>query len=68
MTYDIHGKWNPTTGHNAPFCWDTRPGNPAMHKSVEGAVETMLAAGCPAHKVFDIVHLRMVPFSLSEGG
>ncbi len=45
MTYDFHGTWEKTTGHQSAFTGDP------IGYDVKSAVEQYLAAGVPAHKI-----------------
>lgn len=51
MEYDLHGKWDRTTGHNANFCKDTRKGDKSLGLSVITTVTNLINAGCPANKM-----------------
>lgn len=47
---DLHGAWDPITNHQAPLYGKT-PGAMGREFSVDDAVQTFLAAGCPASKL-----------------
>lgn len=49
MSYDFHGGWDPTTGHNAPM--SVGPKDAAAKFSVRDAVDTYVNSGFPASKL-----------------
>jgi chitinase len=58
MTYDFHGGWESTTGHNAPlYKNDTETASdiaPSFIKSkynCDAAIQAYLAAGVPSNKI-----------------
>lgn len=50
MTYDYHGGWDATTGHNAPLKQPAGDPGPAKF-NIESTVDAYLAAGAPASKL-----------------
>lgn len=50
MTYDFHGSWESTTGHNAPITKPTGDPGPAGFYS-DATIGSYLAAGAPASKL-----------------
>jgi len=50
MSYDFHGGWEPTTGHNAPLAQSPADPSPAG-LSVSEAVDAYLTRGVPANKL-----------------
>merc|ERR1711976_472295 len=47
MSYDLHGSWDPQTGHNAGLY----PASPGDTLNVQSAVEYYLSEGCPSKKL-----------------
>jgi len=48
MSYDYHGAWNPHTGHHAALSGGQ---DDSLDDSLEAGVQTLRAAGVPAHKL-----------------
>ena len=49
MTYDFHGSWEKTTGHNAPM--SSCPGDTIPFFNVEDAVKHWISIGFPARRI-----------------
>jgi chitinase len=49
MSYDFHGSWEKTTGHNAPLAQAT--GDSLAGFNVESAIDAYLKAGAPASRL-----------------
>lgn len=66
MTYDFHGGWDKTTGHNAPLY--SRKNEPEQNKilNVDYAVNYWLSNGCPADKLILGMPLYGRGFSLQD--
>ncbi|XP_050554383.1 probable chitinase 2 isoform X1 [Spodoptera frugiperda] len=53
MTYDMHGSWDPVTGHNAPIHQGEGDEgvNPEELFNVEQSLKYWIGAGCPPEKI-----------------
>uniref|UniRef100_A0A7N5K0L5 GH18 domain-containing protein n=1 Tax=Ailuropoda melanoleuca TaxID=9646 RepID=A0A7N5K0L5_AILME len=51
MTYDFHGSWNPTTGHNSPLHRGLPSYDPVPYYNCEFAMEYWNSNGAPAEKL-----------------
>jgi len=51
MTYDLHGNWENSTGHNAPLFVHPSDTGDASHLNVEWAVNYLISLGMPPAKM-----------------
>jgi len=51
MTYDFHGHWEPTTGHNSPLFYSRVDSGAHIYHNVNASISHWLAKGAPAEKL-----------------
>ncbi|XP_068449545.1 chitinase, acidic.1 [Clinocottus analis] len=51
MTYDYHGHWETSTGHNSPLYRSTLDSGSQIHQNINSSITHWLALGAPAEKI-----------------
>ncbi|KAK7112259.1 hypothetical protein V1264_011736 [Littorina saxatilis] len=51
MSYDLHGSWEPQTGHQSALYQDTGETAPESYLNVDWAARYWASKGCPKHKL-----------------